>query len=173
MEGLIIREATAADIDRVADLHVLSRSTTYAALLPAGATDSLTTTTSRSAWRHRLPRLEQYTLRVASNHPQQILGFGLASVTSARGTSIHALHVHPDSQGYGIGGALLDTLGAVAHGWGRHRWRLTVLAANGRARAFYENRGWLPAGMGAPHRIGDHLARTVDYERHCPCEETG
>jgi len=52
------------------------------------------------------------------------------------------LYARPDRQGEGVGGALLDRVVADARSAGRSEISLWALEPNGRARRFYEARGW-------------------------------
>jgi len=54
------------------------------------------------------------------------------------GDVLSALYVLPDCWGRGTGGLLLELAGPVSSLW--------VLEDNGRARRFYERRGWSPDG---------------------------
>lgn len=49
-------------------------------------------------------------------------------------------------QGGGIGSSLLSHAEALAHGWGCHRVRITVIEARPELRAFYERRGYALTG---------------------------
>ena len=53
-----------------------------------------------------------------------------------------AVYVHPDAQGEGFGGALVDRVERDAREADASAVRLVVLAANERARGFYEARGY-------------------------------
>lgn len=61
------------------------------------------------------------------------------------------LYVLPGNQGSGAGSALLDRVEAAA---GAKRIRLAFLDGNGRARAFYESRGFVVTGLTEPGVIG-------------------
>ncbi len=64
---------------------------------------------------------------------------GLAAV---RPEWLHGLYVIPDCWGMGVGGRLHDEAMGRVRELGCKRCHLWVLQANGRARRFYENRGW-------------------------------
>lgn len=55
---------------------------------------------------------------------------------------LQQLYVHPDWQGRGLGGRLMDRVEAHARQLGRRKLVLTVNRGNHRARAAYEKRGF-------------------------------
>ena len=70
---------------------------------------------------------------------------GAGVVLYRRGTTVarlYSLVVHPAHEGAGIGRALLDALEAASARRGCTRMRLEVRMDNGRAKEFYERRGF-------------------------------
>lgn len=60
-----LREATAADAERVASLHALSQRVTYAPYLPAGVAESIDTESKLGQWRGRLDAVADSSVLVA------------------------------------------------------------------------------------------------------------
>lgn len=58
------------------------------------------------------------------------------------GWALRRLYVHPDRWGSGIGSLLHDAAMVEARSRGMRSLNLWVLEQNGKARAFYERRGW-------------------------------
>lgn len=81
------------------------------------------------------------------------------------GWALRRLYVHPDRWGSGVGSLLHDAVVVEARSLGIRSLNLWVLEQNGKARAFYERRGWLlvPGRVlqNDPPEIVDVL-----YERH-------
>lgn len=69
---------------------------------------------------------------------------------------LEAIYVRPTAWGSGAAAALHDAALAELAARGVERARLWVLEGNGRARRFYERRGWRPDGT----------SRVVEFEPH-------
>jgi GNAT superfamily N-acetyltransferase len=69
---------------------------------------------------------------------------------------LNGLYVRPEWWGSGVAGELHDRAVAALREAGVATARLWVLEANGRARRFYERRGWAPDGS----------TRVVEYPPH-------
>ena len=88
-------------------------------------------------------------------HAGEVVAFSMADRTDY---SIFALFVLPEFEGRGLGGRLLDA--ALAWQWEQGAERVWLSTGPGtRAQAFYERRGWLPAGAGPRSDIRFELAR--------------
>jgi GNAT superfamily N-acetyltransferase len=64
---------------------------------------------------------------------------------------VSGLYVHPDGWGQGVGGTLLESVLERLRLDGFKAATLWVLAANERARRFYENRKWTADGAERVH----------------------
>ncbi len=73
-------------------------------------------------------------------------GGAIVGVASARAGWIDGLYVVPDAWGTGVAGRLHDEALRLLAADGATTARLWVLEDNGRARRFYERRGWRPDG---------------------------
>lgn len=102
-----------------------------------------------------VPRSERTTYfsdsRTPGNHlvaveGEQRLGFVQMTPATPIPASAHTMElglaVHPDAQGRGVGGALIDAALAEARRRGLAKVRVRVLATNPRAQALYERHGF-------------------------------
>jgi ribosomal protein S18 acetylase RimI-like enzyme len=69
-----------------------------------------------------------------------------SGVTEPEDGHVFSLYVHPDSQGLGLGRALLDAAVDRLRQAGHHTATLWVFEDNAAARGFYTRQGWLPDG---------------------------
>ena len=97
-------------------------------------------------WRDRLER----DFVIAARHEGRWLGTG--GLTRVFGEKLDhkglvwGMYVRPESRGHGVADAVMAAL--IEHGQGRFRLlQLTVMADNGRARAFYERHGFRVYGI--------------------------
>jgi GNAT superfamily N-acetyltransferase len=140
-----IRRAGVDDVSALARLHLDTVTVAYRDFFPRDSTppaiDELVAVWSRDVE-------DAHAVFVVEDAGRSVIGSAVARVNG----DLARLHVHPDSWGRGIGGALhdaaVDALRAAGHG----RAELWVIDANARARGLYERRGW-------------HLdpTRTLDY----------
>lgn len=76
-----------------------------------------------------------------------------------------ALYAAPDRLGTGIGKALLRQIQVAARERSFHRLMLWVIAANTRARRFYERRGFVPDGRSADWSVNGTAVPEVRYRK--------
>ena len=69
-------------------------------------------------------------------------GDELLGLAVVRPEWLERLYTRPNSWGSGVGSRLHDEAVELVRGLGSSRCSLWVLEANGRARSFYERRGW-------------------------------
>lgn len=79
---------------------------------------------------------------------------GLLGFCAWSGDSLDALYVEPDAAGRGIGRRLLEAAADTRQLW--------VMAANTKARSFYERNGWAASGVTRPGYPG---APELEYVR--------
>jgi GNAT superfamily N-acetyltransferase len=139
----VIRPATAADVDAMADVWLRAALTGYEGIFPPEAPVP-TTAELTDAWRDELDRA---TVLVADDAADAGAG-SLVGTVAVRDGWLRRLYVDPDRWGEGIGAALHDA--AVGLG-ARQLW---VLERNDRARRFYERRGWVCCGETKPVHEG-------------------
>jgi ribosomal protein S18 acetylase RimI-like enzyme len=135
---LIVRPATADDVQQLAEVHTISSRTAYAGIAPP----------DEGGLERRL-RIWAEVLADGTIQPfvaddgGRLLGFASIGPSEKHPGlgELFALYTHPDVWGAGVGQALLEQ----AHTALAARWDeavLTVLDANPRARRFYERNGW-------------------------------
>ncbi|GAA4436297.1 GNAT family N-acetyltransferase [Phytohabitans houttuyneae] len=161
-----IRSAGERDLTAVGTLHYRSRAAAYSGFLPAEALEAVPASSMADYWveRWRYER-DNHQLTVATEEGE-VVGFTYLGPDEEPDTGIlHAIHVSPDVQGRGVGGALMaDALEKLAAG-GWRRAVLWVLADNAHARGFYERGGWAPDGVRRDDFIGPALVHQVRYAR--------
>lgn len=161
-----IRSAGERDLTAVAHLHQRSRAAAYAGFVPAAALDAVPASSMVDYWTERW-RYERDTHQMTvATEDGEVVGFTYLGPDEEPDTGIlHAIHVAPDAQGRGVGGALMaDALAKLAAGGWRHAV-LWVLADNTHARGFYERGGWAPDGEQRDDFIGPAPVRQVRYTR--------
>lgn len=84
----------------------------------------------------------------------EVVGFAVASPTERATWMLGAIYVHPDRWGEGAGTTLLDSVERAVRTAGGERLRLVVMADNGRARSFYESRGYEHVGENYDRSLG-------------------
>ncbi len=162
---VVVRPATAADLDGVVATFLACWYDSYEQFLPPDTRELYTVDSATELWR-RAPTADLIVAEVAGaagltgvtdvTGLVDVTGVGLRGVlgvarfgadrTDSQRGHVFSLYVHPDSQGLGVGRALLD--GAVDRlrqaGYGEAT--LWVFADNTAARAFYTRQGWTPDG---------------------------
>jgi GNAT superfamily N-acetyltransferase len=158
---MLVRPATSDDVPEIARVHVASAAAVYDDLIPAG-TDQLARRTA--IWTTLLadPGCAAFVAETGG----EIVGVLNVSpgVHGPHEGELDLLYVHPDWWGSGAGQLLIEQ----AHRSLDDRFEtatLTVLAANPRARRFYERNGWrLQATLVEPH-FGGHPTEVARYAR--------
>ncbi len=154
--SFVITRGGAADIDGVGALHALSRMKTYKFI--SGYEPERYT----AHWRTRFEaEHEHHRLRVA-----KAVGSGeLVGFAYAGNGFLHAIHVHPDWKGLGVGQALMAAARISLRELGFARAALWVLDDNGRACRFYERDGWVLSGQTRMSEMDGALTRQLEYVR--------
>ena len=153
-----VRRPEAADVERLAEINVVTWQRAYAGIVPAAYLDGLDFEAMRARWvRNLSDELPDISFRVADvdGTPASYLIVGpyrpQEDADPAEDTGdwgeIFALYTHPDLQGRGAGG-LIHTAGLqLLRDQGFRRAALWVLAANERSQRWYAARGWRPDGV--------------------------
>jgi ribosomal protein S18 acetylase RimI-like enzyme len=144
MNGVTVRPAAAGDIDAMARTFLACWRVSYADLLPPDVQQLYTMDSARELWR----RSPLDNMLVAEVEGRGVLGgtrFGVDPEDSGRG-HVYSLYVHPDSQGLGLGRALLTAAADELRARGYLVATLWVFADNAAARGFYARLGWQPDG---------------------------
>lgn len=145
-----IRRGDVQDLAGVAAVHLATRRSAYADLLPDDVLAAMSQLSVQSWWEARLRTvLRPHQLLVASPEGQDASILGFAHVGSSDGGAqagslgeVHALHVHPSAQGNQLGARLLTEACDVLQDLGFGRARLWVLEGNERAQRFYRRQEW-------------------------------
>jgi ribosomal protein S18 acetylase RimI-like enzyme len=166
-----LRPATPDDASVLAQLQVAGWQWAYRGLVDAEYLASLDPVARTPIWAERLASAPART--VVAERAGHIVGFVTfgaaqdADATPAVG-QIFAIYIDEDSQGTGVGRALivhaLQTLAAE----GRCEATLWVLETNALARTFYERGGWRPDGATQDEHLGSTSLHEVRYRRPLP-----
>lgn len=145
-----IRRAGEADCETIGAIHVHSWRWAYRGLVPDRALDSLVVAERVAGWRAALAPGSAHRVWLALRDEQ---GLGFAAWGPARdrdagpGTAeLYAMYLELVATGTGLAAALLAAACAEMVREGHVRALLWVLAANPRARRFYERSGWTADG---------------------------
>lgn len=139
-----IRPAVAADLDGVVRTFLACWYDSYEQLLPPDVRSMYTVDNATEMWR-RSPVSGMLVADVVGRGVAGVTRFGADPTDPARG-HIFSLYVHPDTQGLGLGRALLDAATDRLRMSGYAAATLWVFADNVSARAFYTRQGWRPDG---------------------------
>ena len=151
----LIRVQTEADFDAVAAVHVRSIRASYAGLLaddhlatldPAVFAGRRRATHGQPGWHTLLAERDGVIVGLAALGPDR---------DDAALGELYSIYVDPDSWGTDAGWRLFAEAIRILTGEGYPEMRLWVLAANERARRFYERAGMTTDGLPATHRFLD------------------
>lgn len=159
------RPATDDDLRAIGALHFRSRAAAYAGILSPEALAFGSPEAMGEWWAERW-RWERDTHRLTvATDGGTLAGFSYLGPSEQDGVAeLYAIHADPAYLGTGVGRTLmLDALPALA-GLG-DRAVLWVLAANERARRFYEQGGWAVDGTIRTEPIGGEPVGQVRYGR--------
>ncbi|WIM95385.1 GNAT family N-acetyltransferase [Actinoplanes oblitus] len=150
--GTVIRAQTADDIDAVAAVHVRSTRAGYAGIMPAGHLAALDPAVFAARRRSVLAESDRHTL--VAERDGRIVGFvsfGPDREVATLG-ELYAIYVAPDAWGTEAGRLLFEAARDALRDRHYPEMRLWVLAANERARRFYERAGMTTDGVAVTHR---------------------
>ncbi|AEV88078.1 yuaI-like N-acetyltransferase [Actinoplanes sp. SE50] len=147
-----VRPQTDADIEAAAAVHVRSTRASYAGLLPAEHLAALDPAVFAQRRRAMAAKPEVHTL--VAERDGRIVGFSSFGPDREDPAlaELYAIYADPDSWGTDAGWRLFDESRRVLAEAGYPEVRLWVLAANERARRFYERAGMTTDGVPATHR---------------------
>jgi GNAT superfamily N-acetyltransferase len=149
-----VRHATVADAEAMARVHTESSETAYAHVAPPvpGAYER-----RLAVWREVLAG--DHSAYVAETDDRTTVG-----VLSVSECELHVIYVHPDWWGSGAGQLLIDQAHELLARTCDEAV-LTVLAANPRARRFYERNGWRAGETVTEPHFGGIPTEVVRYRR--------
>ena len=172
---MVVREATPADAEAVAVVHVRSWQAAYAGVLPDEFLAELEIVPRRNLWEREIagsdgsvPAVlvaETSTAVVGFVHVRATRDDDAADVPTGEVTSIY---VDPGHWSEGVGQALLTAAESRLRESGFQRATLWVLVDNDRARRFYEAAGWRPDGAEKDAVVAGVPVREIRYLRLLP-----
>lgn len=140
----LIRPPVAADIEALANLHVLTWRQAYADLLPASALGPEAVEVRRRLWTYLIIETGPHAGLQVAECDGQLVGFVSVGQSAADGDvrpeQLMALYIEQSHYGTGLGQQLLDSA------LGDSPAQLWVAAKNPRAIAFYRRNGFAPDG---------------------------
>jgi ribosomal protein S18 acetylase RimI-like enzyme len=166
-------EATPADADELAAVHVASWRRGYRGLLPDEHLDRLHPDRWRSAWVEVLagtdwPRRGTLVARTTTGELAGFVVLGASRDDDAGDAptgEVWGLYVAPAAWGTGVGRRLLADATARLRAAGFGQATLWVLRDNTRARRFYEQAGWATDGAERPATVAGVPVTEVRYRR--------
>lgn len=170
MSGLLVREMTLADCERVAEIRVGGWQTAYRGIIPQSYLDTMSVPENTEHQRMRFLRHNPGVLNLVAVQDGEITGWlchgpyrdGEAHTDDAE---LYALYVAPGRYRGGIGRALLGRSTRRCAAAGHDRMLLWVLKENDRARRFYEACGFFPDGAEEPFEVDGVEVPEVRYVR--------
>jgi GNAT superfamily N-acetyltransferase len=174
--ALTLRPAEPDDVPAVGQLHHRSRRSAYRNIVPDSALTAVPADAIARWWTERWSYERHTHLLTVAEYDGALAGFSYVGPDEdgdpATG-ELYALHVDDRYHRRGIGTALIhDALTTIRNG-GYLRAALWVIAANQRARRFYERGGWQPDGRQREGWIGPVPTPQLRYGQtlHLPAPE--
>jgi GNAT superfamily N-acetyltransferase len=153
-----IREATAADARAIAEVHVRSWRWAYRGLIPDDFLEKLSVDDREPVWGEMLADpTPRWGCLVAEDAAGRVVGFASFGppkdepATPHGAGEVYAIYLEEAVAGTGVGRDLFAFATDALRGFGFERALLWVLAANDRARRFYEKAGWSWDGTESTH----------------------
>jgi len=172
MEGLksqnpvMIRDATLADAEWLAEIHVRSWQAVYAGLFPDEFLAGLSVERRAEGWRQFISTSSDRSVGLVIEEGGRVAGFSrLGCADDPTIGEVYAIYLHPDYWGRGIGRQLMASSEARLKGMGFEEALLWVLEGNTLARRFYQAAGWHADGGLKIEPIGGIDANEVRYRK--------
>ncbi|MEV7502642.1 GNAT family N-acetyltransferase [Streptomyces sp. NPDC093018] len=158
------------DIHGVSTVRVKGWQAAYAGMVPQDHLDALTVAEDARRRRDMFERAGGTVLNLVAEENGTVVGWAALGPSREddrrpRDGELLALYAAPDRLGTGIGRALMRRTLAAAQERSFRRLVLWVLAANTRARRFYEHAGFLPDGASTHWPVSGVLVPEVRYSR--------
>lgn len=135
------------DVNAVSALRVSGWRAAYAGIVPRSYLDSMSAEADAARRRDRLRAPGNPVDNLVATDAGTVIGWAaLGPLPEPATGELHTLYVLPDRIGSGVGRLLLDAARSRSAARGFRRLDLWVLAANTRARRFYERAGFTPDG---------------------------
>jgi RimJ/RimL family protein N-acetyltransferase len=161
--AVVLRPATAADMQAVGELYHRSRVAAYRHFIPAEDLESTPAEAVAAWWKERFAYERDTHRYTVAERDGRIVGFTQIGPDEDEPglVQLYAIHLEPEEQGHGTGRLLMGD--ALEHLGGR-RAVLWVFCDNARARRFYERSGWTPDGRTRMGTIGRSSNPMMRYE---------
>lgn len=144
---MVIREASAEDLDAIVELFRACWNTSYKELLPEQVRTAMDVSAARELWAKAFePNDERKTLVVDEGGVVGVARIGRDPHESKRG-HLFSLYIHPKASGKGFGRALLKAAMAELDKRGFTEKSLWVFRDNEIARSLYTSWGFTPTGV--------------------------
>jgi GNAT superfamily N-acetyltransferase len=165
---LSIREATDADAERIASIHVRAWQHAYRGQLSDEYLDGLDPAERLSQTRSTISDSPPAFRVWVGESAGRVAGFAVTGPSQdadadAKTAEVYAIYLEPERVGTGDGRTLFEHAIADLRGRGFHTATLWVLATNERARRFYERAGWRADGAATSERVDCEMRPTVRY----------
>ena len=159
---MIIRPATAADLEAIAALHAESWRTAYRGVLPDAFLDGPIEDDRIGHWRELMEGLGDERTVLVTNTDDGLAGFVSVAPSSGDGFDgyIEHIHVRPDLKGAGIGRRLLAEAADRLIAMGCGSAYLLVFDGNREAIRFYERLGGVTISDGTEDMAGGSIPRS-------------
>jgi ribosomal protein S18 acetylase RimI-like enzyme len=162
----MIRRATPADVDGIAQVHVQAWRESYPGLMPQAAIEARSVETRMSQWRNTLAESDRLTFVYVAEEDRAICGFGSAGTIRwtglSTGSEVSALYLLDAVKRRGIGRMLFVRLLGELAVRGFTSTGLWVLTRNTPARRFYEALGGRSGGTRVERR-GEYVLDEIAY----------
>ena len=163
----MIRPATSADADTIAEIHVAAWEGSYRGMLPDVEFTKRPLERRRIQWREWLGE-DEHVVLVACAENGEILGFAGARLLDPPAGGFESylatLYLRPERKGQGLGKILLRSIARELAMLGANNMALRTLRLNAVARAFYEKFGarLVPGGIDIDAGHFDDVAYAFD-----------
>ncbi len=143
-----IREAVIEDAPAIARVNYLTWLHAYRGLIPESELDSLDLDFLTEQWNQNLTLANSRTSTFVVMNGESLIAYSrfYPSIDpdddQDQVATVGSIYVNPDFQGRGVGRELMEVVLKAAKEHAFTEATLHVLAANKRAREFYENLGW-------------------------------
>ena len=170
-DGLIhLRRAAESDARAIAEVHVDTWRRAYRGLVAQEVLDSLNVDSREQFWQRALAAMPADRRPWLAEADAKVVGFvsaGAAEDDDPTQTTgqVYAIYVNADCWDRGVGRNLLGHAERDLRGSGYVDATLWVLAANERARRFYEAAGWRTDGSEQTETLSGAELREVRYRK--------
>jgi ribosomal protein S18 acetylase RimI-like enzyme len=157
-----VRDATLADAERLAQIHVDSWRAAYRGHFPEEFLTGLSVERRVQGWRRFLSEADPGQAALVIEDDGVVAGFSRLGPSPDIG-EVYAIYLDPEYWGRGLGRVLLEASEERLRRMGFEEAVLWVLEGNERARGLYEAAGWRPDGAFKIEPIGLVDANEVRY----------